>query len=96
MENKYEGPVLNALRDGMREVSQQFMDYYAAGAGQISGGSSGQGTGADASEEWKPERWDYEVCCMEGMPCWTGDFANAAGRGAIEAEIEWREKDLVK
>ena len=32
---------------------------------------------------------------MPGMPCWTGAFANAAGRASIEAEIKGLEESMV-
>jgi len=35
---------------------------------------------------WEPTRWEDPegVCCMPGMACWTGSFANAAGRAQLE------------
>lgn len=49
-------------------------------------GSSDQG-GDLANFYFEPEPWTEAVCCMEGMECWTGSFANAAGRGVLEKEL---------
>jgi hypothetical protein len=43
---------------------------------------------APEPERWYPHPFDWEVCCMPGMSCYTGDFANAAGRAQIVRELE--------
>lgn len=94
MEPRFERAVQNVVRDGLRGVYEQFNAYYQAGAGTIAGGGSSAEGGKDDTAGWAPERFEEAVCCMEGMPCFDGDFANAAGRGEIEEEIAWREVDL--
>lgn len=97
MEREYERAVLSVVRDGLRGVAEQFEAYFQAGAGLISGGGNngnGKGSGADETAGWTPEIFEEAVCCMEGMDCFDGDFANAAGRGAIIEELAWREADL--
>jgi hypothetical protein len=56
----------------------------------------GQGeTGTDTGF-WEPPRFETEICCMPGMACWTGAFANAAGRANIEAQIKSIEEEMGK
>jgi len=94
MEEKYQRAAMRALTDGMRYVGEQFSEY--ADAGAVGGGSAG-GPGGDAGSEgfWEPPRFDEAVCCMPGMDCWTGDFAAAAGRASIMADIAKFQEELV-
>jgi hypothetical protein len=95
MGREYERAVQSVVRDGLRGVYDQFDAYFQAGAGLIAGGSTGgDGSATDETAGWKPEIFEEAVCCMQGMPCFDGDFANAAGRGAIIEELAWRELDL--
>lgn len=83
LEEKYQRVALNALRDGMRLVSNAFESFQASQGISSSGPSSGPALGY-----WEPkERFEEAVCCMEGMECWSGQFANAAGRGQLEADL---------
>jgi hypothetical protein len=88
MEEKYQKAAIRALEDGMRHVASQFEAYMAAGAGAVNGGGPGGsgGPGTDAGF-WEPPRFEEAVCCMPGMACWTGDFANAAGRTKLLEDI---------
>lgn len=45
--------------------------------------------------EWKPEPFEYEVCCMEGMDCYSGAYANKAGRAQIEKDLASARDNLV-
>jgi hypothetical protein len=86
MEEKYQRAAMRALENGMRMVGKQFEGYMAAGAGGMNGDSTATGPGTDPNADtgfWEPPRFDTEICCMPGMACWTGDFANAAGRASI-------------
>lgn len=66
------------MRKELEITGKKFQDYiYSSGLVE-----------KPAPERWVPEPWGYEVCCMPGMACWTGDFANAAGRAEILRELE--------
>jgi len=95
MEEKYQKSAMRALEDGMRHVSAQFEAYTAASGGSKPGAGS---TATNTTEIgfWEPPRFDEEVCCMKGMDCWTGEFANAAGRAAIIADIEKFSEEMVE
>lgn len=91
MEEKYQRAAMRALSQGMEYLSHQFeafMHHSTEGAG---------GHGGDTTETgfWEPPRFEEAVCCMPGMPCWTGDFASAAGRAKIVADIEAFRAQLV-
>jgi hypothetical protein len=79
----------------MRHVAAQFEAYMAAGAAAIGGGKEGGKGGAGSSGGfWEPPHFEEAVCCMQGMECWTGDFAAAAGRAKIVADIERLQAEL--
>lgn len=93
MEEKYQRAAMRALEDGMRHVAKQFEAYMA-----VSGGGSAGGDDRDPGSDtgfWEPPTFDEAVCCMPGMDCWTGDFANAAGRAKIIEGIARLEAELV-
>lgn len=74
MQKKYMAKAMAALQDGMRKVSKRFDAFMKeAGLGQTT----------QVTTLWKPEPWKEEVCCMKGMPCWTGKFADAAARAKL-------------
>jgi hypothetical protein len=83
LEDKYQMAAMMALQDGMREVSYPFEEFMAVGA--IGGGHEGPVT-----DElfWEPKTWDKAVCCMPGMKCWSGEFANQAGRQSLLNQLE--------
>lgn len=93
MEEKYQRAAMMAMQDGMRHLAVQFEAYTAAGAGAA--GGSGSGPGSDEPGFWEPPRFDEAVCCMPGMDCWTGDFANAAGRAGLLEQLAIAEAELV-
>jgi hypothetical protein len=43
---------------------------------------------AEAPKRWTPEPWTEEVCCMKGMPCYTGAFENEAYRQQIVRDLD--------
>lgn len=61
------------------------------------GGAGGPGGSADGSLPgfWEPPRFDEAVCCMPGMDCWTGEFANAAGRAGLLEKLAMANEELV-
>jgi hypothetical protein len=83
MEEKYQRAAFRAMQDEMMHVAAQF-DHYMDMAG-----TAGAGTGGAAADAFffDPEPWTTAVCCMKGMDCFDGDFANAAGRASLEAEL---------
>jgi hypothetical protein len=97
MEEKYQRTAIRALEDGMRHVSMQFEAYMQEGEGSMGPGTGG-GPGTSGPGEtgfWEPPRFEEAVCCMQGMPCWTGEFANAAGRSKLLESIVRLEGELV-
>lgn len=96
LEEKYQRAAVRALEDGMRRVAVQFEAYMADGEGAMGPGTAGPGTsGPGETGFWEPPRFEEAVCCMQGMPCWTGDFANAAGRSKLLENIARLEGELV-
>jgi hypothetical protein len=93
MEEKYQKAAIRALEDGMRHVAAQFEAYRAAGSGAV--GGNGKDQGGKEGGFWEPPRFEEAVCCMPGMACWTGDFANAAGRAKLLEDIERLQGELV-
>lgn len=91
MEEKYQKAAIRALEDGMRHVAAQFEAYRDAGA--VGGNDKEQG--GKEGGFWEPPRFEEAVCCMPGMPCWTGDFANAAGRTKLLEDIERLQGEMV-
>lgn len=88
MEDKYQDAALRALEDGMREVGYQFEEFMAAGA---IGGNDGP---AVDPFFWEPTVFEKAVCCMPGMKCWSGDFANQAGRQSLLNQLDQIEGEL--
>jgi hypothetical protein len=95
MEEKYQRAAIRALEDGMRHVAKQFEAYTAVTGGGSAGGDGPGGSSGSDTGFWEPPTFDEAVCCMPGMECWTGDFANAAGRTRIIETIARLEDDLV-
>ena len=63
-------------------------------ASRGSGSASGPSTGLELGY-WEPkEPFTEAVCCMEGMDCWSGSFANDAYRGQLESDLAKFEMDL--
>lgn len=81
LEEKYQRAAVNALKDGMRHVEYAFEMF-------MEGIDTGASTTPAIIEDWQPEPFAEAVCCMKGMDCWTGKFANAAGRAQLIADIE--------
>lgn len=88
MEEKYQRASMNALRDGMRMVGKVFEEFMDLP-------TDDGPTGFNDAGFWEPSKWETAVCCMPGMDCWTGAFANAAGRGQLEARIKQLGEELV-
>jgi hypothetical protein len=88
MEEKYQYAAMNALRDGMRMVEMAFNMFMDTGPEEGPKGFNDQGF-------WEPSRWETAVCCMQGMDCWSGAFANAAGRAQLEADLANFQAELV-
>jgi hypothetical protein len=91
MEEKYQRAAMRALAEGMMYVGEQFSEYAAK---EDLGGAT-PGGDAGSAGFWEPPRFDEAVCCMRGMECWTGDFAAAAGRAQIMADIAKFQEELV-
>jgi hypothetical protein len=79
MEKRYQYAALNALYTEMQVVGMQFEQFRDSKGGKGGAGDLGF---------WEPKAWNKAVCCMDGMDCWTGKFANAAGRANLEKDIE--------
>lgn len=88
MEEKYQRAAMRALENGLRFVGEQFSAYVGEGAGAVNGDTAGGSTEGPADPGfWEPPRFTDAVCCMEGMECFTGEFANAAGRAKLIKDI---------
>jgi chromosome segregation ATPase len=81
MEDKYQRAAMRAMSQGMEYLTHQFSAFVKSTETE-----GHKGDTADAGF-WEPPRFEEAVCCMPGMPCWTGDFASAAGRAKIVADI---------
>jgi hypothetical protein len=82
MEEKYQKASIRALRQGMEMVAVAF-EMYMDQPEEVKLGFNDAGF-------WEPTRWEDPegVCCMQGMSCWTGSFANAAGRARLESGLK--------
>lgn len=61
-------------------------------------GSVGPGTEGPVVDPfyWEPKTFEKAVCCMPGMECWSGDFANTAGRQSLLNQLENIQGELKK
>jgi hypothetical protein len=87
------GFAMEGVDAAMRQIKEQFasMDHngsYGTGGGMMGGDDLYHAGG------WGLELFTEAVCCMEGMDCWTGAFANTAGRAQLEAELARLEEYL--
>jgi hypothetical protein len=87
LEQRFQRAAINALQDGMRGAAAQFEQFLSAGEGHSDEYGPGFGTGGDYFF-WEPVVWNKAVCCMPGMDCWNGDFANKAGREQLLADLD--------
>lgn len=89
MEQKYQRAALNSLAEGMTQVAMQFEMFM-----DLTGGAAGGTTDGGFTGWWEPKPWEEAVCCMDGMECWTGKFAAAAGKANLEADLAQYEGEL--
>jgi hypothetical protein len=93
MEEKYQKVAMRTLDEGMRYLGMQFEAYMHHDGVHH---EDGPATGTDEDFGfWEPPRFETEVCCMKGMECYSGAFANAAGRAAIIGDIARLQTELV-
>jgi len=86
LERRYQQAAMRAMEDGMRRVSEQFSGFMADDS---KGGKDDEfGFGTGEYFYWEPVEFKKAVCCMPGMDCWSGDFANKAGRQSLLDDLE--------
>jgi hypothetical protein len=73
---------VKGLTDALEAIGRQF------------GPSGADESHNDSSAAGAPELFEEAVCCMEGMDCWTGAYANTQGRAGLEAELAWLQEEL--
>jgi len=85
------------VRVAMRSLTNSF-EYISEQFGKTAAGGSMGGTdlGGDwgVTDVWTPKLFSDAVCCMEGMDCWTGAFANTQGKLQLEAELAGYKEQL--
>lgn len=78
---------MNVLAEGMKKLTDRFEAFMK---------TSSIGKSVVEDTTWTPPLWENEVCCMKGMKCWTGKFADKAAQEQYEKEIAKFEKELAK
>jgi hypothetical protein len=87
LDEKMFGWAMDGVDAAMDAIRMQFSSTAAGGYGPGGGMMGGDDNYEMGTGGWGPELFKDAVCCMEGMDCWTGAFANTAGRAQLEAEL---------
>jgi chemotaxis protein histidine kinase CheA len=80
----------NGFKEGLKLITDQFASYVAA---KQTAATTPVSTGF---KEWAPAAWTIDVCCMDGMDCWTAEFAKNAWLEKTKSEYYTKKAELEK